>query len=365
MSDQVYKDMIDVMTTRSLAGGGVFGGKDIPEFYRVAKALFTPEEAEINNAMPLTTFSAAQLAEIMERDAEALGKDLKQMADRGLCSSYMKGDLRLFRAAPFVPGIFEYVFMAGTTTDRDKELAKAIREYKAAWQAETPIVIPFPLQRVITVDETIESGHTIHTYDQVKTYIEANDYIAAATCYCRHAAVLRGEDTHGMPMQVCLSFGKTAQYVTESLGGRMLTQDESFKLLDECREAGLVHMTHNTTDDVGYLCNCDKYHCYAIKMILQQPHPSAMFNSGFEPRFDPDKCTACETCLDRCPAIALEMSDQDVPEVDLNLCFGCAVCATGCDDDAITMVAKEVGYEPPPKNNAELMQKMVAAFSGK
>jgi hypothetical protein len=47
MSDQVYKDMIDVMNGR----GGVIGGQDIPEYYTVVKALFTPEEAEINNAM--------------------------------------------------------------------------------------------------------------------------------------------------------------------------------------------------------------------------------------------------------------------------------------------------------------------------
>ncbi len=145
----------------------------------------------------------------------------------------------------------------------------------------------------------------------------------------------------------------------------MLTHNEAFEMLKECREAGLVHMTHNTTDQDGYLGTCDKYHCYAIKMILQQPAPSAVFNSGFEPRFNPDSCIACETCLDRCPAVALKMSDQDVPKVDLNLCFGCAVCATGCADETITMVSKAEGYEPPPKDNNELMQKMITAFSEK
>jgi len=355
--------MIEVMNVRSMAMGGAFGGKDIPEYYRLVKVLFTPEEAEINNAMPAKTFSAVQLAEVMGRDAVELEKTLKQMADKGLCSTYLKGELRLFRAAPFVPGILEFVFMDGSTTERDKKLARLVLEFKQAWEAESPMVIPYPMQRVITVDESIESGHTIHTYDQVKTYIDANEDIAAASCYCRHAAMLRGEDTHGMPMQVCLSFGKTAQYMIESRAARKLTQDESYKLLEECRDAGLVHMTHNTTDNVGYLCNCDQWHCYAIKMILKQPKPSAVFNSGFEPKFDADRCTACETCLDRCPANALVMGDQDVPEVDLNLCFGCAVCATGCNDETITMVAKKEGYEPPPKDNNELMQKMFAAYS--
>jgi Pyruvate/2-oxoacid:ferredoxin oxidoreductase delta subunit len=360
MSDQVYKDMIDVMSAR----GMVFGGMDIPEFYRVAKALFTPEEAEINNAMPQKTFSAAELAEIMGRDEAELAVTLKQMADKGLCNTYVKGDLRLFRAAAFVPGIFEFVFMRGTTTDRDKELARLIKEYKDAWEAKSPIVIPYPMQRVITVDVTVETGNQVHTYDQVKTYIEQNDDIAAAACYCRHAALLRGEDTHGLPMQTCFSFGRTAQFAVECLGAKKLTKKEAHDILDECEEAGLVHMTHNIRDGVNYLCNCDKWHCYAIKVALKQPHPAKVFNSGFEPHWDKDACTACETCIDRCPAEALVMGDDDVPQVDLKRCFGCAVCATGCPEEAIKMRSKTEAVAPP-KDNKALMEAMITAFSSK
>jgi Pyruvate/2-oxoacid:ferredoxin oxidoreductase delta subunit len=338
--------MIDVMSKRGI----VFGGMDIPEFYRVAKALFTPEEAEINNAMPRETFTAAELAGIMGRDEAELATALKQMADKGLCTTHMKGDLRLFRAAPFVPGIFEFVMMRGTATERDKELARRIKEYKDAWEARSPIVIPYPMQRVIAV------------YDQVKTYIEENDEIAVATCYCRHAASLRGEDTHGMPMQACFSFGQVAEYAVECLGARKLTTQEAHEILDECEEAGLVHMTHNVTDGVSYLCNCDKWHCFAVKIALKQPKPSAVFNSGFEPRFDPDGCTSCEICIDRCPADALAMSEDAVPEVDLDRCFGCAACSTGCPDEAVRMVAK-AGHEAPPKDNGALMQAMFASFS--
>ena len=107
MDEQVYKDMIEVMNKRSIA----YGGMDIPEFYQVVRALFSPEEAEINNAMPQNTFSAADLAEIMGRDEAELAGKLKQMADKGLCSTYLKGDLRLFRSVPLLPGIFELVFM--------------------------------------------------------------------------------------------------------------------------------------------------------------------------------------------------------------------------------------------------------------
>jgi hypothetical protein len=153
VSEQVYKEMVEVMSKRGL----VFGGMDIPEFYRVAKALFTPDEAEINNAMPPQAFTAAELARIMGRDEAELAVTLKQMADKGLCRTHLEGDLRLFRAAPFVPGIFEFVMMRGTATEWDKEMARYIKEYKDAWEARSPIVIPYPMQRVIAVDEAIEA----------------------------------------------------------------------------------------------------------------------------------------------------------------------------------------------------------------
>jgi len=357
MSEQVYKDMIPVMNRRALA----FGGMDIPEFYRVAKALFSPEEAEINNAMPAKTFSAADLAKIMGREEAELAPKLKAMADKGLCNSFLKGELRLFRPAPFVPGIFEFVFMRGTTTERDKELARCILEYKQAWEAKAPIVIPYPLQRVITVNETIAAGNQVHTYDQFKTYIEQNEVIGVATCYCRHAALLRGEDTHGMPMQTCFLFGRTAQYGIECLGAQKLTKAQAYAILDDCEKAGLVHMTHNVSAEVDYLCNCDRWNCYAIKTVLKQAKPAAIFSSGFEPQFDPDRCTACETCLERCPAGALTMG-EGLPVVNRDRCFGCGVCATGCPDDTIRMTAK-AERQAPPKDNQALMQAMFASLT--
>ncbi len=358
MSDQVYKDMVAVMSSRGMA----FGGMDIPEFYRVVETLFTPEEAAINNAMPAKAFTAADLADKMGRDETEMAAELKSMAGKGLCVSYKKDGTRLFRAAPFVPGIFEFVLFRGTTTEHDKKVARYIHEYKEAWEAKSPIVMPYPFQRVITVNEKVEAGNKVHTYDQVKTYIEKNDTIAVGSCYCRQGALLRGEDTQDMPMEVCMFFGRNAEYGTESLGARSVTREEALKILDECEEAGLVHQTSNTTDDVGYLCNCDRWHCYAIKVALKQSHPAKMFNSGFEPVWDTDSCTACETCIGRCPAVALSMGSDDVPSIDLNKCFGCAVCATGCPTEAIKMVSKPE-FEEPPKDNKALMEAVMASFS--
>lgn len=359
MSDQVYKDMIDVMNGRET----FIGALDIPEYYTMVKELFDPDEAEINNAMPPKgTFTAADLAAKMGRNEADLAAKLKRMADKGLCRSYVEDAVRLFGAAPFMPGIFEFVFFRGTVTERDRRLAKFIHEYKEAWEANTPpMKLPYPVIRVITVDRTVEAGEKVHTYDQVRTYIEENDTIAIGACYCRHEAKLRGEDTHDMPMDACVFFGDNAKFGIDCLGARNVGRQEALRLLDEWEKAGLIHHTRNFTDDVDYMCNCDRWHCTAVKAMLKQPKPGKVFNSGFEPRFDADACVACGTCIDRCPPEALTMGDDDVPRVDLDRCFGCAVCATGCPNQAIRLVRKP-GFEQPPKDKAALMGAFFASF---
>jgi NAD-dependent dihydropyrimidine dehydrogenase PreA subunit len=84
-----------------------------------------------------------------------------------------------------------------------------------------------------------------------------------------------------------------------------------------------------------------------VKSVLKQPRPGFLFNSGFQPRFDPERCLACGTCVERCPPTALEIGENDLPVVDLNRCFGCAACATGCQQEAILMEPKQHFPEPP------------------
>jgi Pyruvate/2-oxoacid:ferredoxin oxidoreductase delta subunit len=327
----------------------------------MAEFMFTPQEAEVNNALPRRPATAAEIAGEMNREETELTMILESMADKGLCATFTVNGVRVYQGVPFMPGIFEYQFMSGRTTDRDRKLARLIDAYKKAYTAARgDSRITYPLTRVIPVDRTIEAGNTIHTYDQVATYIEKYDTVGVGTCYCRHAAKLRGEETHDMPMDVCMWFGKGAEYAIERLGGRRLSKDEALALLNIAEEAGLVHMSRNTTEDIDFICNCDRWHCEVISGVLKQPKPGWVFNSGFQPNFDPDRCVACETCLDRCPPAALQMGSEDIPVLDTDRCFGCAVCATGCPEEAIRMVAKPE-FPSPPRDVRELITNLKAS----
>jgi ferredoxin len=51
-----------------------------------------------------------------------------------------------------------------------------------------------------------------------------------------------------------------------------------------------------------------------------------------------------------------------LPEVDLDRCFGCAACATGCPEQAIVMESKP-GFPEPPKDGKSLTEAIKATSS--
>ena len=292
-----------------------------------------------------------------------MARILEEMADKGLCFSMNKGGTPVYAGIPFVPGIFEYQFMRGTETEKDKRIAKLIYAYKSAVNAKQPSrKETFPDMRVITVDRTIEAGNKIHTYDQVASYIKNVEPLAVSTCYCRHQAKLVDEESHcGSPDEVCLQLGAGAQFVIDRGMGRQVSKAEAMEILEKAEEAGLVHCSNNR-QEIDFLCNCCPCHCVILKSALAHPRPGLFVNSGFQPVWDPERCTACETCIDRCPMDALSMGQEDLPEVNLDRCIGCGVCATGCPAEAVRM-AQRPGIPAPPLDRKALKEAIQAGMT--
>ncbi|NYT07976.1 MAG: 4Fe-4S dicluster domain-containing protein [Methanomicrobiales archaeon] len=51
---------------------------------------------------------------------------------------------------------------------------------------------------------------------------------------------------------------------------------------------------------------------------------------------DKEKCTACETCVDECPAAAITIENEKA-KVDAELCVDCGSCVDVCPSEAITL----------------------------
>lgn len=361
MGEDVYRQLCVTMANR----GGMYPGLDIPEFYPLARELFTEEEAAVCNALPRGLNPASVIAKEMGRDEKEVASLLETMADKGLCVAGKKGDITVYAGLPFVPGVFEYQFMRGTATERDRSLARLIRAYKEAYNDRVgPKRDTFPTGRVITVDRTVKAGNRVHTYDQVSAYIEKYEPLSVTTCYCRHQARLIDEKEHcGRPDEVCLQLGVGAQFAIDRRMGRRITKEEALEILKKTEEAGLVHCATNR-QEIEFICSCCSCHCMFLKNALTQPRPGLAINSGFQPVWDRGLCIACETCIERCPMEALKMGEEDVPELDLDRCIGCGVCATGCASEAIGMEERP-GIPVPPVDNKALKEAIKASQAGK
>ena len=350
MAEDVYSKLRETMANR----GGMYPGIDIPEFYELARELFTAEEAAVSNAIPRGFNPAGVIAKEMGKAEEEVAPILEAMADKGLCTTAKMGEATFYGGPPFVPGIFEFQFMRGTNTEHDKKLARLIHAYKSAYDGfKVRPKVTFPQTRVVTVDRVIKAGNKIHTYDQVASYIENYDPLAVSTCFCRHHARLMDEDDHcGKPDEVCMQFGMGAQFVMDRRMGRKISKEEALEILKKAEEAGLVHATLNR-QEIEFICNCCSCHCMILKTALSQPRPGLSLNSGFQPIWDRELCIACETCIERCPMTALSLGEEDVPEVDLDRCIGCGVCATGCAAEAISLEERP-GIPVPPVDQKAL-----------
>ena len=343
MEKQAYQELCQKLNKR----GGRYPAMDIPEFYLAIKELFTPEEAAVFNAIPKGYHPAETIAANLGGNEQEISTMLETMADKGLVLAGAFGDTS-FYGITTLDNIFDFQFMRGTTTEWDQNLAKLIHAFKkASDDAKGPPIQKYPTTRVIPINRKIKAGNTIHTYQQVASYIEKYDPLAISTCYCRQEAKLVDEiDTCDKPFETCMTFGLAAQFIIDRGIGRKISKEEATEILKLSEESGLVHTSMNR-QEIDFLCNCCRCHCVILDTALSQPKPGLMLNSGFYPTWNPELCEACETCIENCPTSALAMGNENFPVVNLDLCIGCGVCATGCPEEAIDLVERSEIPTPP------------------
>ena len=126
---------------------------------------------------------------------------------------------------------------------------------------------------------------------------------------------------------------------------RFITKEEALKILNDAEEAGLVHLTSNTADRVGFICNCCRCCCVALGVATRLKDAESHPISNFYASIDADNCNACGVCEDRCPAGAISI--KEIALVDLPLCIGCGLCASACPTEAIDLLRRAESVEPP------------------
>lgn len=139
---------------------------------------------------------------------------------------------------------------------------------------------------------------------------------------------------------------------------RQITVEEVLKVLDQAEEAGLVTEPSNSQNPGG-LCNCCGECCAILCGLNKLPRPAEVVISNYFATVDPELCTGCETCLERCQMGAIALNDDEVAEINLDRCIGCGLCVTTCTGEALHLEIKPEGQRrKPPETGMEAMTAM-------
>ena len=127
--------------------------------------------------------------------------------------------------------------------------------------------------------------------------------------------------------------------------GRQVSKEVALEVLKKNEEDGLVFNPSNA-QKADTLCSCCSCCCEQLSNIAKWSDPALIVATNHFAEIDPELCTGCELCIDRCQMGAISL-EGDVSIVERRRCIGCGVCIISCPSKARKLVKKDKEIVPP------------------
>ncbi len=309
----------------------------------VLAMLVTPEEAEWLLALPATP---AGLAARVDRPEEQITDALHDLYMRGLVTIREIGADGPIYQVPGVGQLMDHILFDNRYDALGERFFDLWRDlYNEEFVHAQPQDSDWGF-RIIPVEKTLESTSFVLPYEQTSEIIRSARRIAVQSCPCR-----KRERRCDNPIEMCISLNDLADYIMYRGLGRELTADEALALLRQAEELGLIHEVDNI-DNAHVICNCCPCCCVLFRSVVHYGLRSAIVKSRFRAQVNPDLCTDCGLCLERCHFGAL-IPDDGVVVVDAAECYGCGLCASACPVEAIALTeVREPSHIPRAESDA-------------
>jgi len=331
MSDDVYRKLAKVLDTLPNGFPATESGVEI----KLLKKIFTPDDADLFCDMRLKFETAEQLAERTGRPLDGLEEKLIAMKDRGQVFGINLGGTWIFKMVPWAFGIYEFQLPR-----LDREFAELNEEFAPSFGRQFFGEMP-QLMQTLPIEEEISVQQQALPYERVSTLIDNGQSFLVNECICKKEQGLL-DNPCDRPLEVCLAIAPVPGVFDDAPHGRVITRDEAYKLLDECEENALVHLTGNVQEGRFFICNCCGCCCGVLQGINKLGIPASMvINSHYYAEIDQDLCSDCGICAEeRCQVNAISEGEDVAYEVVREKCIGCGLCITTCPTEAIKLFRK-------------------------
>ena len=338
--EDIYRDLQQHIDTFPVGFPTTKSGVEI----RLLKRLFTPEEAKIACNLNFSYENFDSLPNIYERfkslgfryTTDELETHLDNMAKKGAIKCIISNNEKIYSAAVFILGMFEYQVNKIT-----KEFAEDTKQYlQEALITEMGKNLPLQL-RTIPVGIGIDHEINIANFDDIEKIIEeADGPFAVQNCICRQSMQIVGKNcVVTNRSETCIGLGIVAQMYIEMGWAREINKKQAINIFKQNERDGLIIQPGNAKKP-DFICSCCGCCCEELLGIKTFPNPAAIASTNHYAEIDPNLCTGCGTCIDRCQLEAI-YPDEEISSVNLKKCVGCGNCVMICPSNAIILRNKK------------------------
>ena len=356
----------------------------------VLKIWYTDEDAKVLSAGPFkmvmaSRFTIEDYAKKSGLSEDVVRETFERLAHRGVLFYYIskKDGKKKFMIPPLFPGLVEY-FIINKNISID-ERRKFVKRFHSNEQDAlgllgnisdfsvfriVPGTKPDPSSRLIEINNELSVDKSqVLAYQDVEEIIkqagQEENNIAVVPCTCRTMSMmLKSSPECERTVENCLVFGVPTKYLVDEGIGHYITADEALKILKQAEKEGLIHLTQNTIDKQGFICNCCTCCCGIVSMAVKYNYWEIFQKTDYVPVIDMQTCKHCKKCVNICPFYALkyisgekEDKSEDNILVREEVCIGCGLCASNCPTDSINL--KKIRDVKPAKNFIEAVTKMM------
>lgn len=316
--------------------------------YKILEMLFTEKEAALVAQLPIKAFRVKTAANIWSvNESEAL-KILDSLAAKAVLLDLEDENGKKYILPPPMAGFIEFALMRTRDDIDQKLLAELYYQYLNTeedfikdlfFSTETKLGRVYVQEEVLSNDNEV----SILDYERATHIIEEAKHIAIGMCYCRHKMQHMGKACDA-PMDICMTFGNTANSLIKNNYARRVDASECKELLHQAYEHNLVQCGENVRQGVTFICNCCGCCCEALLAAKKFGNLHPVATTSFIPNINYDSCVNCGKCVKVCPIEAINKikdGDKTIIKIDEDRCLGCGVCVRNCSKKSITLLKRK------------------------